>query len=180
MLFRSVSQSRYALANNTLVPIPLYILYQDQTAELNKITNRIGRFTNDLKLTNTYNASIPKLSQLLSPNNTPNNILINMTNYATLKKKNNISGTINLLNLTIIQNTLTKLYATHEQILSIIYQITNITDIIHKSSNPNETTTTQNIKNQFTSLHIKNIQNKITRFTHNLIHIIVKITIKSQ
>ena len=101
-----------------------------------------------------------------------------MANYAALKEKGGVSGAVDLLDLTMIQNTLTGLYAAREQVLSVIYQVTGIADIIRGSSNPNETATAQSIKGQFASLRIKDMQGEVARFARDLIRIIVEIAVE--
>lgn len=166
------------LTNETLIPLPLYTLYQDQAAELDKLTNRIGRFTDGLKLAGVVDASVPELTRLLSPNGTPDNILIPVANWGALSEKGGIAGAVQLLPVQEIATTLISLYQAREQVLSVIYQVTGLADIIRGASNPNETATAQSIKGQFASLRIKDMQAEVARFSRDAARIMVEIAVE--
>lgn len=166
------------LTNDTLLPVPFYVLYQDQAAELDKITNRIGRFSDGLKLAGICDASVPELTRLLSPNGTPDNMLIPVANFAAVKEKGGIAGAVQILPLQEIAATLLQLYSARDQILQVIYQVTGIADIIRGSSNPNETATAQSIKGQFASLRIKDLQAEVARFARDAARIMVEMAVE--
>jgi hypothetical protein len=166
------------MTNDTLVPVPLYTLYQDQAAELDKITNRIGRFSDGLKLVGIYDSSVPELGRLLSPNGTPDNMLVPVANYAGVAEKGGIPGTVSFIPLKEIAETLLSLYSARDQILNVIYQVTGLSDIIRGASNPNETATAQQIKGQYASLRIKDMQAEVARFSRDSARIIVEIAIE--
>ena len=164
--------------NDTLIPIPLYALYQDQAAELDKITNRIARLTDGLKLAGVYDASIPELQRILSPHGAPDNMLIPVSNYAGLREKGGVRGSIELVPLDLIAATLMSLYEARQQVLGVIYQVTGLSDIIRGESNPNETARAQSIKSQFASLRIKDAQAEVARFAKDLIAIMVETAVE--
>lgn len=166
------------MTNDTLIPIPDYVLYQDQAAELDKITNRIGRFSDGLKLAGVCDATVPELTRLLAPNGSPDNMLIPVANFAGLKEKGGIAGAVQLLPVQEIAAALLSLYEAREQVLSVIYQVTGIADVIRGASNPNETATAQSIKGQFASLRIKDTQAEVARFSRDTARIIVEIAVE--
>lgn len=166
------------LTNDTLTPVAYYLQYQDQAAELDKITNRIGRFTDGLKLAGVCDASVPELSRLLSPNGTPDNMLIQVANWANLSEKGGLQGAVQLLPVQEIAATLLQLYEARDQVLNVIYQVTGIADIIRGASNPNETATAQSIKGQFASLRIKDTQAEVARFSRDTARIMVETAVE--
>ena len=166
------------LTNETLIPVPLYALYQDQAAELDKLTNRIGRFTDGLKLAGVYDASVSELQRILSPVGSPDNALIAVSNYTGFKEKGGLLGAVDILPVEMIANTLLSLYNAREQVLSVIYQITGLADIIRGASNPNETATAQSIKGQFASLRIKDSQAEIARLARDTSRIMVEMAVE--
>lgn len=167
-----------SMTNDTLVPIAYYVLYQDQAAELDKITNRIGRFSDGLKLAGVCDSSVPELQRLLAPNGTPDNMLIPVANWAALTEKGGISNAVQLLPVQEIAATLLQLYEARDQILQVIYQVTGIADIIRGASNPNETATAQSIKGQFASLRIKDTQAEVARFARDNARIMVEMAVE--
>lgn len=166
------------LTNDTLVPVPMYVLYQDQAAELDKLTNRIGRFTDGLKLAGVVDASVPELQRLLSPNGAADNMLIPVSNWGGMMEKGGIAGAVQLLPVQEIANTLLSLYQARDQVLNVIYQVTGLSDIIRGASNPNETATAQSIKGQFASLRIKDTQAEVARFSRDAARIMVEIAVE--
>lgn len=166
------------LTNDSLTPIAYYLQYQDQAAELDKITNRIGRFTDGLKLAGVYDSSVTELSRLLSPNGTPDNIMIPVSNWNALVQKGGTQGVMQFVPVQEIAATLLSLYQAREQILNVIYQVTGIADIIRGSSNPNETATAQSIKGQFASLRIKDLQAEVARFARDGARIMVEMAVE--
>jgi hypothetical protein len=166
------------LTNDSLTPIAFYLQYQDQAAELDKITNRIGRFTDGLKLAGVYDSSITELSRLLTPNGTPDNIMIPVANWNALVQKGGTQGVMQFVPVKEIAETLISLYSAREQILNVIYQVTGIADVIRGSSNPNETATAQSIKGQFASLRIKDLQAEVARFARDGARIMVEMAVE--
>jgi len=166
------------LTNDTLTPVAYYLQYQDQAAELDKITNRIGRFTDGLKLAGVYDASVTELSRLLTPNGTPDNIMIPVANWNALIEKGGAQGVMQFMPVQEIAATLLSLYSAREQVLNVIYQVTGIADVIRGSSNPNETATAQSIKGQFASLRIKDIQSEVARFARDGARIMVEMAVE--
>lgn len=166
------------MTNDTLVPVPLYALYQDQAAELDKITNRIGRFTDALKIAGVYDSSVPELQRILSPNGTPDNMLVAVSNWAGLTEKGGVQGAVQLLPLDMIAQTLLQLYEARTQILNVIYQVTGISDIMRGASDPRETAEAQGLKGQYGSIRIKDTQAEVARFSRDAARIMVEIAIE--
>lgn len=166
------------MTNGTLIPVPDYVLYQDQAAELDKITNRIGRLTDALKLVGVYNASIPELQRLLSPNGTPDNTMVAVKDWATLSEKGGITAGVQFVPIADVAATLVQAYQAREQVLNVIYQVTGISDILRGASDPRETATAQGIKGQFGSTRIRARQGRVANFARDNARIIVEIAVE--
>lgn len=162
------------LTNDTLIPIPDFIYYQDQANELDIVTNRIARLTDALKAVGVYDASQPKLERILQPNGTPDNMLVPVDSWAQFMEKGGLAGSIQLVPIDTIVATLQALYEARTQIINVIYQVTGIADIIRGSTDPNETATAQNIKGQFASLRIRDTQAEVARFARDAIRLIIE------
>lgn len=166
------------MTNGTLIPVPDYTLYQDQAQELDKLTNRIGRLTDALKVVGVYNASVPELSRLLSPSGTPDNVMIPVADWAVLSEKGGLSRGVEFIPLTDIVNALIQAYQAREQVLNVIYQITGISDLLRGASDPRETATAQGIKGQYGSTRIKARQSKVATFARDNARIVVEIAVE--
>jgi hypothetical protein len=166
------------MTNGTLIPVADYMLYQDQAQELDKLTNRIGRLTDALKVVGVYNASVPELSRLLSPSGTPDNVMIPVADWAVLSEKGGLSRGVEFIPLTDIVNALIQAYQAREQVLNVIYQITGISDLLRGASDPRETATAQGIKGQYGSTRIKARQSKVATFARDNARIVVEIAVE--
>lgn len=166
------------MTNGTLIPIPLYCQYQDQAAELDKITNRIGRLTDALKIVGVYNSSIGELQRILQPRGTPDNTLVPVEDWGSLSEKGGLRGAIDLVPLADIASVLLQCYQARDQIKQTIYEITGISDIVRGSTNPNETLGAQQLKGQYGSIRIRSLQSDVARYSRDIARIIVEIGIE--
>lgn len=162
------------LTNDTLIPIPDFIYYQDQANELDIVTNRIARLTDALKAVGVYDSSQPKLERILQPNGTPDNMLVPVDAWAAFAEKGGLAGSIQLVPVDMIVGIIQALYTAREQIIQVIYQVTGIADIIRGASNPNETATAQSLKGQYASLRIRDTQAEVARFARDSIRLIIE------
>jgi hypothetical protein len=63
------------------------------------------------------------------------------------------------------------MYAAREQTIQVIYAVTGLSDIIRGASQASETATAQQIKSNFASLRLKEIQNSVAVFASELLNI---------
>ena len=85
------------ITNETLVPIPDFVLYQDQADELDTLSSRIDGLIKALQVKGCYDASIPELARLFSEGG--NTDLIPINNMAAFVEKNGLKGAIDLVDL---------------------------------------------------------------------------------
>lgn len=163
------------LSNNSLIPTPDYVQYQDQAVELDLITARIAAITKAVKVAGLYDASAQGIERLLAEGK--ENTLIPVEQWAVLGGKG-IEGAISLFPLDQIMTTLTGLYAAREQVKKDLYEITGISDIVRGQGNASETATAQEIKGQFATLRLDNNQKDVARFAKDLVVIMTEIIAK--
>lgn len=167
------------LSNETLVPVPDFYYYQDQADELDKITNRLARVMDAIKVVGVYDKNEGALQRLFHPNGAPDNLLTPVDNWASFVEKGGMNGAFQLAPLDMLIATANGLVEQREQILQVIYQITGIADIIRGSSDPNETATAQGIKSQFASLRIKDTQQEVARFSRDLAAMVIEVIVEN-
>lgn len=161
------------LCNDNLVPTPDYILYQDQAIELDKLTGRIDRLVDALRVAGVYDKSAEGVERLLSEGT--ENKLIPVDNFAVLGEKGGLEGIISWFPIEQVVKTLSTLYDARDRVKADLYEISGISDIIRGASNPNETATAQQIKGQYASLRLDNMQGDVARFARDLVQIITEI-----
>jgi hypothetical protein len=153
--------------NGTLVPVPDYVLYQDQARTLDILADRIDSLIKALKVRGVYDAAVPELRRLFTE--TQNNDLIPVNNWAAFAEKMGLKGTIDIVDLLPIAGALEQAYKAMEQVQNQIYQITGISDIIRGQTQASETATAQRIKGRYATLRLKSYQEDVALFATNLL-----------
>ena len=155
--------------SDTLVPVPDFILYQDQANELDILSDRIDGLVKALRVRGVYDASQPSLQRLLTEGE--NNALIPVDKWMAFSEKGGLKGSIDLLPLDVLSNALIQCYQARENIKAQIYEITGISDIIRGASHASETATAQQIKGQYAGLRLRSMQEEVALFASGLIRL---------
>jgi hypothetical protein len=161
------------LANDSVIPVPDYLEYQDQARELDALTGRIASITKCLKVAGVYASDAQAISRLLSEGT--ENTLIAVEQWAMFAEKGGLRGVMEFLPLEAIANALTALYAARDKVKADLYEITGIADIIRGNSAAQETATAQMIKSSFATMRISDKQRDVQRFVREIIRIMVDI-----
>jgi hypothetical protein len=155
--------------SDTLVPVPDFVLYQDQAMELDILSDRIDGLVKALRVRGVYDASQPALQRLMTEGD--NNALIPVDKWMAFSEKGGLKGSIDLLPLDTLANALLNCYRAREDIKSQIYEITGISDIIRGASYASETATAQQIKGQYAGLRLRSMQEDVALFASELIRL---------
>jgi hypothetical protein len=157
------------LTTDSLIPVPDYVLYQDQARQLDTLADRIDGFIQALKVRGVYDASEPSLARLFSEGE--NNALLPVKNYAAFSEKGGLQGAINLVDIAPIAQALNMSYQAMEQVKGQIYEIMGIADIQRGQTDPNETLGAQIIKSNNASGRLKTMQHEVVNFATALLQI---------
>jgi hypothetical protein len=155
--------------SDNLVPVPDFLLYQDQANELDILSDRIDGLVKALRMRGVYDASQPALQRLLTEGD--NNTLIPVDKWMAFGEKGGLKGSIDLLPLDTLAQALIQCYGAREQIKSQIYEITGISDIIRGQTAASETATAQQIKGQYAGLRLRSMQEEVALFASELIRL---------
>jgi hypothetical protein len=157
------------LTTDSLVPIPDFVLYQDQARQLDTLADRIDGFIQALKVRGVYDASEPSLQRLFSEGE--NNTLLPIKNWGAFAEKQGMAGAINLVDIQPIAAALTMSYSAMEQVKGQIYEIMGIADIQRGQTDPNETLGAQVIKSNNAAGRLKTMQHAVVDFATELLSI---------
>ena len=157
------------LTTDSLIPVPDFVLYQDQARQLDTLADRIDGFIQALKVRGVYDASEPSLARLFSEGE--NNALLPVKNYAAFSEKGGLTGAINLVDIRPIAEGLNMAYQAMEQVKGQIYEIMGIADIQRGQTDPNETLGAQIIKSNNASGRLKTMQHEVVNFATALLQI---------
>ena len=152
-----------------LVPVPDYSLYQDQAEEIDLLTQRINLMIKALKVVGVYDASQAGVQRMLSEG--VDNTLIPIESWAVFAEKGGIKGTVDFLPMEMVVTTLQQCYAAREQAKQVIYEVTGLSDIVRGASVASETATAQQIKSQFASLRLRDMQRGVAVFASEIMRI---------
>ncbi len=155
--------------SDSLVPVPDFVLYQDQAMELDILSDRIDGLVKSLRVRGVYDASQPALQRLLTEGD--NNSLIPVDKWMAFSEKGGLKGSIDLLPLDTLSNALLQCYQARENIKAQIYEITGISDIIRGASKASETATAQQIKGQYAGLRLGAMQEDVALFASELLRL---------
>ena len=157
------------LTTDSLIPVPDYVLYQDQARQLDTLADRIDGFIQALKVRGVYDASEPSLQRLFTEGE--NNALLPVKNYGAFSEKGGMAGAINLVDIAPIAQGLQMAYQAMEQVKSQIYEIMGIADIQRGQTDPSETLGAQIIKSNNASGRLKTMQHDVVNFATTLLQI---------
>ena len=157
------------LTTDSLVPIPDFVLYQDQARQLDTLADRIDGFIQALKVRGVYDASEPSLARLFSEGE--NNSLLPVKNWNAFAEKQGMQGAINLVDIAPIASALTMSYQAMDQVKGQIYEIIGIADIQRGQTDPNETLGAQVIKSNNAAGRLKTMQHAVVDFATELLSI---------
>lgn len=152
------------VTNDTLVPVPEFKIYEEQSRELNQISFRIVDLIRSTKFIGIYDSKEGKVNDMLQAYDSqfvpvsPN-----------VMRQGGIKSIIDMLDVSPMANVLIQLYRERDQIKQIIYEVTGISDIVRGSSVASETATAQNIKSNYAGLRLKNRRETINHFIVELL-----------
>lgn len=152
----------------SLIPTAEYSLYEAQAEELDRITRRINRIINALKVRGIYDSTISEMGSLFDQDD---NKFIPATNVAQLYNQGGLDKAIWMLPLDKIIVVLRELVQQREAIKAVIYEITGISDILRGASDPTETLGAQEIKQNWAGLRLQRRQKEVQRFVRDLIRL---------
>lgn len=156
----------------SMLPTPLYLMYEAQAKELNIVTKRITKIINALRVRGFYDSTLEGLDELMKQED---NSLMPAKNVAAMLQGQTLEKAIWLFPLEKLVAVLQQLYLQRGQIKEVIYEITGISDILRGASVASETATAQNIKNQWGTLRLKKMQKIVMNYVRECLRIMAEI-----
>lgn len=166
---------RFLKKSNDLMPTALYTLYENQAKELNRLSVRINRVAEAIKVRGAYDQTITELDDLLKKDD---NTMVGAQNVAALQTSKGLEGAIWLMPVDKLITVLQQLYIARNNCKQVIYEITGISDILRGQSVASETATAQEIKSQWGTLRLKRLQKEVQRYARDMLRITLEIAAK--
>lgn len=162
---------RFLRKSNDQMPTALYSLYENQAKELNRLSVRINRVAEAMKVRGAYDGSLGELGAIFKAED---NVLIAAENVAALQE-GGLEKAIWLVPIEKLITVLQQLYIARNNCKQVIYEITGISDILRGSTVASETATAQQIKSQWGTLRLKRLQREVMRYTREMLRIATEI-----
>jgi hypothetical protein len=171
--FYDMPKPIYAIEDtSSLIPVCEYSLYEEQAKELNRITKRINKLTEALKVRGVYDATLVELQALMQSDD---NDMVPTKDSTIALQAGGFDKAIWMMPIEQLAKVLAGLYTQREQIKMIIYEVIGISDILRGSTNPNETLGAQQLKAQTGSVRLQRRQRDVQRFARDAFNIMAEI-----
>lgn len=161
--------------SGNLLPSALYLLYENQAKELNKLTIRINKLIEMLKVRGVYDASITGIEQALK---SEDGDLTASNEPTTMSREGGLEKHIWLMPIDKIAAVVQQLYLSREQCKRVIYEITGLSDIMRGATQASETLGAQELKSQYGSLRLKDMQKEVQRYARDAMRIMLEIAVR--
>ena len=163
-------------STSTYIPVPDYVMIQDQYSELDTVNNRISLLIEACRVAGVYDGSSGDLKRLLIEGT--DNQLFPVSNWAMFGEKGGLAGVIAWMPLETIAAALGNLRNAREDIKAQIYELTGISDIVRGQSKASETLGAQQMKQQFATVRIGKVVDEVGAFAQKLLQLKAEIICK--
>lgn len=162
-------------SNESLFPRADYSMVQDQYEELDTLNERIVALTKALRVVGAYDADNPELARMISG---PELAMIPVQRWAALGENGGMARAVEWFPIEQIANVLKELMVQRQQVISQIYELTSISDIMRGASNPRETARAQQLKAQYSSVRLQLMQQDVAIFVQHCLRLRAEIMSK--
>lgn len=156
----------------SLIPIPIYRLYEQQAMELERITGRMNKIVDGLKLRGAYDSSLGEMADIVA---SEDNELTPVSKAAAWRDNGGLDKAITWVPIGPAASVLEALGKSRDTCKQIIYEITGISDIVRGASVASETATAQNLKAQYASVRLKRMQSEVQRYTRDVMCLMAEV-----
>jgi hypothetical protein len=143
-----------------------FILAQDLYDEVDMVSTRITLLERAIAVRGVYDKSNEAIRRLLSE--AVANELIPIDGFEAFKEKGGLAGVVDWLPLADIVGALSVLRDYRGELMSLLYQVTGMSDIMRGQSTAGATATEQSLKAKFASVRVQRLQNDFARFASDI------------
>lgn len=156
------------LEDDSLVPVPDACFYKDQLEEINELTARISSLSEALRLVVIYPAGAEGVGEaveaaIAQTDNRRTWVPVAGLGNLAMQTGGKLSDAIWEMPVDKVAATITQLIALRRELISDVYQISGISDIMRGESEASETLGAQQLKSQYGSIRIKDRQSEMVR-----------------
>ena len=145
-----------------LIPTPDFVLAQDLYNEIDDVSTRITNLEQAVNVRGVYDKTNDGVKRLLREG--IGNELIPIDDFSMFKEKGGLAAVIDWLPLDMVVAALDKLREYRSELMTLLFQVTGMSDIMRGQSTAGATATEQAIKAKFASTRVQEFQNEFARF----------------
>lgn len=161
--------------NDSLIPVPLYTLYQDQATELDRLTTRITNLVEALKYRGVYDASADEDGALSNLVESGDNHFIGYKGFQVMQEKGGLQNVLTAIDIQPISAVLQNLYVQRQQTIDTIFEITGISDLVRGFSSKVATATEKQLQAQFSNLRFERMQRLVNMTVKGTLEVMAEI-----
>lgn len=154
--------------SGNLLPVPFFVMYQDQAQELNEVCARIASLVENMKRRGFYDAAMDELGNI---NDLDDNEFLPVKNWGEFLGKGGMAGAMQFEDVTSYASVLQILTLRKQELINDIYQIMGISDIQRAATDPRETLGAQKLKSRYGTIRISTYQRRVQEFFRDVIKI---------
>ncbi len=163
---------RCVLDSSSLEPIPHYRFYEQQANEVDRLSRRINKIVDALKLRGIYDSTVSELADLMTGQD---NDLIASSNAAQWRQYGGIEKAIWMMPIEKAAQVLAALYDARDRAVAAVYEITGVSDIMRGQSDASETLGAQQLKANFGGQRVKRMQREVQRYCRDITRLMAEI-----
>lgn len=152
------------MTNDSIIPVPDYCLIKELLSELNGINTRMRLTMQALKISGAYDNSFPELAGILNKDVT----LVAAKDFQRLKDAGGLRGILDFVPIEQYITALEQLAQRRQDVITQIYEVTGVSDIMRGNADSAETATAVTKKTNFGTLRNQDRQNDMQRFIRDL------------
>lgn len=164
------------MTNDTMIPVPFYMEWQDQAIQIDELTQRISMLSKATKVAGTYDASNRALRRLLDES--VENELIPVENWSVQKEKGGVEGGISFLPIKEVIEAMQVLIEVREKITEDLDRVTGISDVMRGTSDARETMGAQRLKSNSAGTRIDDQRGDVGRFARDVVRLVAEVISK--
>ena len=156
-------------STSNVMPRPDYLITQDQYEELDAVNQRIVMLEKAIKVVAIYDGTNPEVERIFQEG--IDNKVIPSRSFREFAEKGGFKGAMDWLPIEAITNALEKLRIIRQDLVSQIYEVTGISDIMRGSTKASETLGAQQLKAQYGSVKLQFLQMEVASFVEEALEI---------
>ncbi len=164
------------LSTGSTVPRPDFLMIQDQYEELDMINNRITYLERAVKVVGVYDKTQKEIGRIFTEG--IDNQMIAADNFSQFAEKGGFKGMMDFVPINDIVTAIQRLREYRQDLVSQIYELTGISDIMRGATKASETLGAQQLKAQYGSVRLQFLQMEVANFVEEALDIKSRIMIK--